>query len=146
MGGDHAGFHLKETAKTWVRNAGHEVLDMGTCNTDAVDYPDFAAAVGHAIIEGKADRGIVLCGSGAGAAIAANKIRGIRAALAHDTYTAHQCVEHDDVNIITLGERIIGPALAQDIVEVFLKAHFTGEERHLRRLSKITQLEVEFNV
>lgn len=145
MGGDHAGFHLKETAKTWVRNAGHEVLDMGTCNTDAVDYPDFAAAVGHAIIEGKADRGIVLCGSGAGAAIAANKIRGIRAALAHDTYTAHQCVEHDDVNIITLGERIIGPALAQDIVEVFLKAHFTGEERHLRRLSKITQLEVEFN-
>lgn len=146
MGGDHAGFHLKETAKTWVRNAGHEVLDMGTCNTDAVDYPDFAAAVGHAIIEGKADRGIVLCGSGAGAAIAANKIRGIRAALAHDTYTAHQCVEHDDVNIITLGERIIGPALAQDIVEVFLRAHFTGEERHLRRLSKITQLEVEFNV
>ena len=144
IGGDHAGFHLKESIKKWINDAGHEFIDLGTCDTQAVDYPDFAAAVGHAVIEGRAERGIVVCGSGAGAAIAANKIHGVRAALAHETYTAHQAVEHDDVNVITLGERVIGVALAQEIVETFLKAQFTGEERHLRRLGKIAKLEEEF--
>ena len=144
IGGDHAGYILKEASKKWITDAGHEVLDLGTCNTDAVDYPDFAAAVGRAVVGGKADRGIVVCGSGAGAAIAANKIRGIRAALAHETYTAHQAVEHDDVNVITMGERVIGVALAQEIVETFLKAKFTGEERHVRRIAKIEKLEEEF--
>lgn len=144
IGGDHAGYILKEASKKWIVDAGHEVLDLGTCNTDAVDYPDFAAAVGRAVVDGQADRGIVVCGSGAGAAIAANKIRGIRAALAHETYTAHQAVEHDDVNVITMGERVIGVALAQEIVETFLNAKFTGEERHLRRIGKIAKLEEEF--
>jgi RpiB/LacA/LacB family sugar-phosphate isomerase len=145
IGGDHAGFYLKESTKKWIEDAGHKVLDLGTCDTEAVDYPDFAAAVGRAIVEGRAERGIVVCGSGAGAAIAANKIRGIRAALAHETYTAHQAVEHDDVNVITMGERVIGAAIAQEIVETFLQAKFTGEERHLRRLGKIAKLEEEFN-
>ena len=144
IGGDHAGYNLKEASKKWIADAGHEVLDLGTCNTEAVDYPDFAAAVGRAVVEKRADRGIVVCGSGAGAAIAANKIRGVRAALAHETYTAHQAVEHDDVNVITMGERVIGAALAQEIVETFLKAQFTGEERHLRRIGKMEKLEEEF--
>ena len=144
IGGDHAGFHLKESIKQWINDAGHEFIDLGTCDTAAVDYPDFAAAVGHAVIEGRAERGIVVCGSGAGAAIAANKIHGIRAALAHETYTAHQAVEHDDVNVITMGERVIGVALAQEIVQTFLNAQFTGEERHQRRLGKIAKLEETF--
>jgi len=144
IGGDHAGYILKEASKKWIIDAGHEVLDLGTCNGNPVDYPDFAAAVGHAIVEGQAERGIVVCGSGAGAAIAANKIRGIRAALAHETYTAHQAVEHDDVNVITMGERVIGVALAKEIVEAFLQAKFTGEERHVRRIGKIAKLEEEF--
>ncbi|MEO6907694.1 MAG: ribose 5-phosphate isomerase B [Abditibacteriaceae bacterium] len=144
IGGDHAGYILKEASKKWITDAGHEVLDFGTCSTEPVDYPDFASAVGHAVVEKRADRGIVMCGSGAGAAIAANKIRGIRAALAHETYTAHQAVEHDDVNVITLGERVIGVVIAQEIVETFLKAKFTGEERHLRRIGKIAKLEEEF--
>jgi ribose 5-phosphate isomerase B len=138
---DHAGFPLKEAVLDVVRKAGHEVLDLGTDSTAPVDYPDFAEKVGHAIQRREADRGIVLCGSGVGAAVAANKMIGVRAGLCHDTYSAHQCVEHDDVNVLALGARIIGPELAVEIVRAFLSAKFTGEERHVRRLNKILAIE-----
>lgn len=141
LSSDHAGFELKEHLSKWLTEAGHAVYDLGTHSTDPVDYPDYAAAAGRAVLDGRANRGIVVCGSGAGASIAANKLNGIRAALAHDTYTAHQMVEHDDVNILCLGSRVIGPMLAQDLVTAFLGASFTGEERHLRRLEKIRALE-----
>ncbi len=138
---DHAGFPLKESVLDVVRKAGHEVVDLGTDSTAAVDYPDFAEKVGRAIQSRKADRGIVLCGSGVGAAVAANKMIGVRAGLCHDTYSAHQCVEHDDVNVLALGARIIGPELAFEIVRAYLAAKFTGEERHVRRLNKILAIE-----
>ncbi len=141
IGADHAGFELKETIVAYLREQGHEVLDQGTHSTDPVDYPDFAEAVGKAVREGRADRGIVICGSGVGASVAANKIPGIRAGLCHDTYSAHQGVEHDDMNVLVMGARVIGPALARDLVEAYLGAKFTGEERHRRRLAKIQALE-----
>ncbi len=141
IGTDHAGFPLKETVMEAVRAAGHEVLDLGAFDAQPSDYPDFALAVGRAIQEGRAERGILLCGSGVGASIAANKLRGIRAGLCHDTYSAHQCVEHDNVNVLCLGPRVIGPALAIELVRAFLAAQFTGEERHRRRLNKIAVLE-----
>lgn len=141
IGADHAGFPLKEKLTGVVQRLGHAVLDLGTHSTDPVDYPDFAAAVGRAIVDGRADRGIVVCGSGAGAVVAANKLRGIRAAQAHDTYTAHQCVEHDDVNVLGLGSRVIGEALANEVVTAFLGAEFSGEERHQRRLNKVLAIE-----
>jgi ribose 5-phosphate isomerase B len=119
------------------------VLDLGTNGPASVDYPDFAEAVGRAVQDGRAWRGVVVCGSGAGACIAANKLRGIRAALAHDTYSAHQSVEHDDANVLCLGARIIGGALAEEIVLAWAKAEFTGEERHQRRLDKVMALETE---
>jgi ribose 5-phosphate isomerase B len=109
-----------------------------------VDYPDFAAAVGKAIMDGRADRGVLICGSGVGASVAANKVRGIRAGLCHDTYSAHQGVEHDDMNVLVLGSRVIGPALAQELVGAYLKAKFTNEERHARRLAKVKALEARF--
>jgi len=141
LGCDHAGFVLKELVRETVRAAGHEVVDCGTDSTDPVDYPDYAAAVGLAVLRGEADRGVLLCGSGVGAAVAANKIRGIRAGLCHDNYSAHQCVEHDDVNVLCLGARVVGSALAGEIVLAFLNATFSGEERHARRLAKIAELE-----
>lgn len=141
IGGDHAGFELKQDLKKLIEEAGHEVVDKGTDSTAPVDYPDFARAVGEAVTSGEAERGVVVCGSGAGATIAANKIKGVRAALAHDTYTAHQGVEHDDVNVLTMGSRVIGVALAREVVEAFLHAQFTGEERHRRRLEKIQAIE-----
>ena len=141
LSSDHAGFELKEHLSKWLTEAGHAVYDLGTHSTDPVDYPDYAAAAGRAVLDGRANRGIVVCGSGAGACVAANKLNGIRAGLAHDTYTAHQMVEHDDVNILCLGSRVIGPMLAQDLVTAFLGASFTAEERHLRRLEKIKALE-----
>ncbi len=141
IGADHAGFELKEAIVAYLREQGHEVLDQGTHSTDPVDYPDFAEAVGKAVREGRADRGIVICGSGVGASVAANKIPGIRAGLCHDTYSAHQGVEHDDMNVLVMGARVIGPALARDLVEAYLGAKFTGEERHRRRLAKIQALE-----
>lgn len=143
VGSDHAGYELKTEILQWVRDLGHEVQDLGTNSTASVDYPDFACAVGTVVAAGQADRGIVVCGSGAGASIAANKLPGIRAALCHDTYTAHQCVEHDDVNVLTVGSRVIGPALAQEIVTAFLGANFTHEERHERRLNKVKQIEAD---
>ena len=141
IGSDHAGYDLKQNLATYVRGLGHEVFDVGTGSTDPVDYPDFAEAVAGQLIEGKADRGILICGSGVGASVAANKIPGIRAAACHDTYSAHQGVEHDDINIVVLGARVIGAELAREIVRAFLAAEFSGEERHLRRLNKIKAIE-----
>lgn len=141
IGSDHAGYELKKALATRLADAGHAVTDLGTHSTESVDYPDYAAAVGRAVVGGKADRGVIVCGSGAGAAIAANKLDGIRCAQAHDTYTAHQSVEHDDVNVVALGSRVIGEELAWDVVEEFLAAEFTGEARHRRRLAKVQALE-----
>ena len=141
IGSDHAGFSLKAELIPWLQELGYEVLDCGTKSTEPVDYPDFAKAVGDGIIAGRAERGIVVCGSGAGASIAANKMRGIRAVLAHDTYTAHQCVEHDGANVIAVGSRVIGIELAREVIRAFLMAQFTGEERHVRRLNKVLQIE-----
>lgn len=138
---DHAGFPLKQTVMDVVSKAGHEVIDLGTDSTAPVDYPDFAEKAGRAIQRKEADRAIVICGSGVGAAVAANKMAGIRAGLCHDTYSAHQCVEHDDVNLLALGGRIIGPEVAVEIVRAFLAAKFSGEERHLRRVNKIMAIE-----
>ena len=138
---DHAGFPLKDVVISEVARCGHEPLDLGTFSSEAVDYPDFAEKVGRAIQQGEADRGIILCGSGVGAAIAANKMRGVRAGLCHDTYTAHQSVEHDDVNVLALGTLVIGSELMLEIVRAFLQAHFSGEERHVRRVAKVNTLE-----
>lgn len=138
---DHAGFPLKAVVLAVVRAAGHEALDFGTDTTAPVDYPDVVAAAARAVADGTADRGIVLCGSAVGATVVANKIRGIRAGTCHDTYSAHQGVEHDDMNVLALGARIIGPALAEEIVRAFLGARFSGEERHRRRLAKVAALE-----
>ena len=141
IGADHAGYRLKDVLIGRLAQQGYAVIDLGTHTDDPVDYPDYAYAVGRAVLEGRADRGIVVCGSGAGAAVAANKLRGIRCALAHDTYTAHQSVEHDDVNVLALGSRVVGEELASEIVGAFLAARFSGEERHLRRLGKIRAIE-----
>jgi RpiB/LacA/LacB family sugar-phosphate isomerase len=144
VGADHAGFVLKQEIAETLRRAGHEVLDVGTNSTDPVDYPDSAEAVGRAVIEGRAERGVLVCGSGVGASVAANKLPGIRAAVCHDVYSAHQGVEHDDMNVLVLGGRIVGPALAVDLVCAFVAARFTGEERHARRLAKVKALETRY--
>jgi RpiB/LacA/LacB family sugar-phosphate isomerase len=141
VGADHGGFPLKDEVIQAVVAAGHEALDLGARDAAPSDYPDFALAVGRAIQEGRAERGILLCGSGVGASIAANKLRGIRAGLCHDIYSAHQCVEHDNANVLCLGPRIIGPALIPELVTAFLGAQFTGEARHRRRLAKIAAME-----
>lgn len=141
LGSDHAGYPLKEQLASWLAESGHAVYDLGTHNSDPVDYPDFAAAVASAVLDGRADRGIMICGSGAGAAVAANKLNGIRASVAHDVYTAHQMVEHDDVNVLCLGSRVVGTSLAQDLIQTFLGAKFSREDRHMRRLEKIRALE-----
>jgi len=138
---DHGGFPLKARVVDIVRAAGHEVLDLGTNSSDPVDYPDYARAIGEAIQNGRAERGVLLCGSGIGACVAANKMKGIRAGVAHDTYSAHQGVEHDDMNVLCLGARIIGPELVPELVRAFLGATFTGEERHVRRLRKVKVME-----
>jgi len=139
---DHAGVPLNETIIAELRGLGHEVVDLGTHDAkSADDYPDRAADLCHAILQGRAERGVLICGSGVGASVAANKITGIRAGLAHDVYSAHQGVEHDDMNVLCLGARVIGPALAGDLVRAFLAAQFSGEERHRRRLAKIAALE-----
>lgn len=141
IGSDHAGFQLKNAMGDVIRALGHSVLDVGAFNENPSDYPDFAAAVGHAVLDRSADRGVLICGSGVGASVAANKLRGIRAAVCHDSYSAHQGVEHDDMNVLVLGSRIIGVKLAEDLVKAFLSATFTQEERHKRRLAKIAALE-----
>src|SRR5512139_2382994 len=141
IGSDHAGFELKAAVNAFLREAGHEVLDVGTYGTDPVDYPDYVQAVGAALREYRADRGIVLCGSGVGASMVANRIPGIRAGLCHDTYSAHQGVEHDDMNVLVLGGRVIGPEVAYELVRAFLGAAFSGEPRHQRRLDKVNAIE-----
>jgi ribose 5-phosphate isomerase B len=141
VGADHAGYELKQHLVAWLRAQGHDVEDLGTHSTAPVDYPDYAEAVGGAVLDARADRGLVVCGSGVGAAIAANKIPGVRAGLCHDTYSAAQGVLHDDVNVLVLGARVIGPALAESLVAAFLGARFTQAERHVRRLAKVRALE-----
>ena len=141
---DHAGFELKRDLAAALRAQGHDVLDLGTHSAAAVDYPDLAEAVAAALTDRRAERGIVICGSGAGASIAANKFPGIRAAVCHDTYTAHQAVEHDDMNVLCLGARVIGAAVAQEVTAAFLGASFSGEERHQRRLNKVLAIEARF--
>ena len=144
IGSDHAGFDLKKGLVEYLCRMGYEVLDVGTDSTEPVDYPDFAKAVGEVINQGRADRGILICGSGVGASVAANKIPGIRAGLCHDTYSARQGVEHDNINVLVLGARVIGYELAKEVVRVFLDARFTNEERHSRRLKKLYDLEAGY--
>ena len=141
LGSDHGGFSLKHSIITAIESGGNTVLDLGTFDDTPVDYPDYAKSVAEAVISGRAQRGVVLCGSGVGACVAANKFVGIRACLCHDTYSAHQGVEHDAMNILCLGARVIGPALAVELVRTFLEAKFIDEARHRRHLEKITVLE-----
>jgi ribose 5-phosphate isomerase B len=138
---DHAGFPLRERLLGVIASLGHEVLDLGTDRPEPVDYPDKAREVGRAVVSGEAERGIIVCGSGAGVSVAACKIRGIRAATIHDTYTAHQAVEHDAVNVLCLGGRVIGAEVAAEIVVAFLGASVSGEERHVRRRAKVDEIE-----
>lgn len=141
IGSDHAGYELKVLLSKHLADQGYDVLDVGTYSGEAVDYPDYAQAVGEAVAQGKADRGVLLCGSGVGASVAANKIPGVRAGLCHDGYSAHQSVEHDDVNVLVLGARVVGNSLATELMDAFLKARFTHEPRHVRRLNKVLALE-----
>jgi ribose 5-phosphate isomerase B len=144
IGGDHAGFQLKQIIGESLRSAGHTIIDVGTDSQEPVDYPDYAEALGKIIVQGQADRGVLICGSGVGASVAINKIPGIRAGLCHDSYSAHQGVEHDEMNVLVLGARVIGIALAQELVDGFLAAQFNHEERHRRRLQKIKVLEQRY--
>src|SRR5882757_3170770 len=143
IGSDHAGFALKNAMGDVLRGLGNAVLDVGAFNENPSDYPDFAEAVGRAVLDGRAERGVLICGSGVGASVAANKLAGIRAAVCHDSYSAHQGVEHDDMNVLVLGSRIIGVKLAEDLVKAFLSAKFSNEDRHVRRLNKIKALEAK---
>src|ERR1700761_288264 len=145
IGADHAGFPLKEEVRGYLERLGHDVIDLGAFSTEPSDYADFAEAVGRALIAGRAERGILVCGSGVGVNVAANKMPGIRACMCHDTYSAHQGVEHDDMNVLVLGARIIGPALAFDLVTSFLNAKFQKqEERFVRRLTKVKAIEARY--
>jgi len=144
IGSDHAGFAMKEDLAGQIRKLGHDVLDVGAYNAEPSDYPDFAEAVGKAVVEGKAERGVLICGSGVGVSVAVNKIPGIRAAVCHDSYSAHQGVEHDNMNVLVLGSRIIGPELARELVRTYLAAQFSGEERHCRRLAKVDAIEARY--
>jgi len=137
VGADHEGYLLRREVVALLRELGHDVLDMGTDSADSVDYPDYAKAVAEAVSHGEAERGVLVCGSGAGVSVAACKFRGVRAATVHDCFTARQCVEHDDVNVCCLGAQVVGKWLALDIVRTYVGAKFTGHERHLRRLNKV---------
>jgi len=144
LGVDHRGFLIKDELLALLREDDHDVIDVGTYSTASVDYPDISEAVGRKLLGGEAERGIVVCGSGAGAVIAANKLKGIRCAQAHDTYTAHQCVEHDDANMLALGSGVVGIEVIREVVRNFLAARFNGGERYVRRLGKIEKLEADF--
>ena len=141
IGGDHAGFPLKRDVAAQYAHRVASLIDCGTHDTASCDYPDFAVAVASQILAGKADRGLLICGSGVGVSVAANKIPGIRASICHDTYSAHQGVEHDDMNVLCIGARVIGPELAKDIIEAFLRARYEPQPRHARRLEKILKIE-----
>ena len=142
---DHAGFELKQSVKALLLELKCKVLDLGTRNTKPVDYPDYAEALGLAVRDGRAERGILLCGSGVGAAVAANKIPGVRAGLCHDHYSAHQGVEHDDMNVLVMGGRVIGESVALELVRAFLGAKYTSEQRHQRRLDKVKAIEKRYS-
>jgi len=144
LGSDHAGFSLKDDIATYIKGLGYEILDLGPHSAEPVDFPDYAEAVGHAILRGEAMRGILICGSGVGVSVAANKIPGIWAALCHDIYSAHQSVEHDDANVLALGAQVVGPAVAHELVRAFLEARFSGKENHRRRVEKIKAMEERF--
>jgi len=144
IGSDHAGFQLKNAMGDVLRSMGSDVLDVGAFNENPSDYPDFAEAVGRAVLDGKAERGVLICGSGVGASVAVNKLPGIRAGMCHDTYSAHQGVEHDNINVLVLGSRVVGVALAHDLVAAFMGARFSNEERHVRRLAKVKALEIKY--
>ena len=145
LGADHAGYVLKSELADHLRQLDHAVVDVGTHDTEAVDYPDFAEAVGLAVLDGKGERGILVCGSGVGASVAANKLPGIRAAICHDTYSAHQGVEHDDMNVLVLGARVLGEAFARELVDAFVGASFdTSQPRYARRLEKVRALEARY--
>ena len=144
IGSDHAGLDLKKTLIGHLESGGHRVADVGTYTTDAVDYPDYAEKVGRSILRGEAEKGILICGSGVGASVAANKLPGIRAGLCHDVYSAHQGVEHDDMNVLVLGGRVIGPSTAIELVNAYVAAKYTAEARHARRLAKVHLLEERF--
>jgi ribose 5-phosphate isomerase B len=144
IGADHGGFVLKGILVSFLTEKGYEVIDFGAAGPEPSDYPDFARAVSEEVRQGKAERGILVCGSGVGASIAANKFPGIRAAVCHDTFSAHQGVEDDDMNVLSLGERVVGTELAKEIVMSFLNAKFSGAERHVRRLKKVNLIEKEF--
>jgi ribose 5-phosphate isomerase B len=146
LGSDHAGFELKSVLRDHLEQQGHHVTDVGTNSTAPVDYPDFAEAVALTVLRGESERGILICGSGVGASVAANKVPGIRAGLAHDGYSAHQGVEHDDMNVLVLGSRVIGAELAKDLCDIFLAARYTAEERHQRRLAKLISLEQRYSL
>ena len=141
IAGDHAGFSLKKLLVSELRKDGYEVEDLGAHDESPSDYPDFARVLGTAVVTGQAQRGILVCGSGIGASVAANKIKGIRAGLAHDTYSAHQGVEHDDANVLCVGSRVVGPSLALEIARAFLEARFSKEDRHVRRVKKVLEIE-----
>jgi RpiB/LacA/LacB family sugar-phosphate isomerase len=145
IGSDHAGFELKEYVKEHILELKHEVLDMGTQNTEPVDYPKYAEAVALAVRNGMAERGILVCGSGVGASVAANKIPGVRAGLCHDHYSAHQGVEHDDMNVLVMGGRVIGESVALELVSAFLDAKYTREDRHRRRLEMVAEIEKRYS-
>jgi len=144
IGSDHAGFQLKVAIGEFLKAQGHDVLDVGAFDEKPSDYPDFAEKVGAAVLDGRGERGVLMCGSGVGVSVAANKIPGIRAGMCHDTYSAHQGVEHDDINVLVLGSRVVGVELAKDLVKAFLGAKFTNEERHLRRLGKVKAIEAKY--
>ncbi|MFQ5683289.1 MAG: ribose 5-phosphate isomerase B [Candidatus Binatia bacterium] len=144
IGSDHAGFSLKQDLASYLEDLGHTVLDLGSHNAEPVDFPDYAEVVSRAIQRGQAERGILICGSGVGVSVAANKIPGIRAGICHDIYSAHQGVEHDDMNVLAMGAQIIGPALARELVRAFLGARFSGKEHHRRRVEKIKALEARY--
>jgi RpiB/LacA/LacB family sugar-phosphate isomerase len=146
LGADHAGFELKERVKAYVLELKHEVLDLGTHSAEPVDYPAFAEAVALAVREGRAERGILVCGSGVGASVTANKLAGVRAGLCHDHYSAHQGVEHDDMNVLVMGGRVIGESVALELVRAFLDAKYTGEERHQRRLEMVAAIERRYSL
>jgi len=141
IGADHAGFELKRWLADELRKAGHQITDLGTHDTSPVDYPDIAWAVGTAVAKGEVERGILVCGSGIGACVVANKIKGVRAGICHDTYSGHQGVEHDSMNVLCMGSRVVGEALALEIATAFLKARYSAEERFARRLRKLLEIE-----
>ena len=145
LGSDHAGFALKKVLMDYLKQCGHQLIDVGANSTQPVDYPDFAEALALSLLRGDSERGILICGSGVGASVAANKIPGIRAGICHDGYSAHQGVEHDDMNVLVLGARVIGVALAQELVDAYLNAAFTHEDRHMRRLNKVKAIEAKYS-